>query len=139
MSLTFRPLQWIDALPLYVWRTDPETVKWSLNPPPTWEEHLGWMNKSLSAPPIHWMGIHDMGNSTVMVSADQGVINIMTNPELRCFGYGYEAILFMQAQWIFLTARIMFGNTASLKLFTKCGFQIEDMDDKCIIMEWRKA
>lgn len=140
MSLTFRPLQWIDAMALFVWRTDPETVKWSLNQPPTWEEHLRWMNKEVASSwATLYIGCHDPGTPVVVVSYLNQDINITVNPEVRQKGYGAEAIRFVQNRLDHLTARIILGNTASLKLFSKCGFQITDMDDKGIIMEWRKA
>lgn len=144
--LTFTPLIWADAGPLYVWRHDPETQMWSLKLPPTWDEHLRWMNKVISGvgdnphepPPyeIYRMGrLRDI--PAVIVSVKEMEVSITTNPHFRKYGLATKAIKHIQSFGLKLTATIKAGNEASLKLFAKCGFLPQvDQKDSIIIMEW---
>lgn len=139
MLTYMRPVQWTDAAPLYVWRTDVETKKWSTTPPPTWDAHIRWLNSKLSAPHSLYIGEHD-GLPVVALELRGDVVNIMTNPAERRKGYAAEAIRFAQRTARHLVAHIKFGNTASLKLFAKCGFVIvatgEHNGGAYITMEW---
>lgn len=140
--LTFRTLRWEDAAPLYVWRHDPETVKWSINPPPTWDEHLTFMNAVMSKESdvtVMFIGSILGTIPVVCVSRndDRGV-NVMVNPHFRKRGFATEALQFIQKYFPSdqLIALIKNGNEASLKLFVKCGFKYADYRDDYLMMEW---
>lgn len=136
--LIFRPIQWQDAAPLYVWRHDPETVKWSLKPPPTWDEHLRWMNEVISIDKSGidkiWMGIETI--PVVTISLNQGYINIMTNPCLRKQGFATKALLWMRDPPQKLRAIVKKDNEASLRLFSKCNFKYISYNTDTLTMEW---
>lgn len=140
--LTFRPLQWADAGPLYVWRHDPITVKWSLNPPPTWDEHLRWANGVIShtqETPLVFIGLLFNNIPIVCISKNgDKSINIMTNPHFREKGFATEAIKYMQK---YVTEKKLYAvikkdNEASLRLFAKCGFKYSNYGEDTLTMEW---
>lgn len=140
--LTFRPVTWTDACPLYTWRHDEETIKWSLKPPPTWDEHLRWMNEVISSPSLQRIGV--MGSIPVVAAQwlPDG-IRVMTNPLQRGKGFATEAIKHFQEQLDYLVAIIKFGNEASMNLFKKCGFMIVSYNNvgqpnETITMEWEQ-
>lgn len=140
-TVLHRSLDWRDAGPLYVMRCDTETARWSFKPIPTWSEHLRWLNKELTLwPPRTFIGITPSEVPISMVAVRDGEINVMVNPEYRKEGFGVMAV-----RWACthfgppMMARIMFGNTAGLKLFRRCGFDMhEDSTDDIIVMEWQR-
>lgn len=142
--LTFRPLQWQDVGPLYVWRHDPETVKWSLKPPPTWDEHLQYINSVIShASDVTVMFVgYFLNIPVVCVSRDDDFeVNIMVNPPFRRRGFATEALEWLQAYFPVgpLDAVIKKDNEASVHLFTKCGFKYatyQGRPDDILVMEW---
>ena len=123
--LTFRPRNWTDAAPLYVWRHDPETVKWSINPPPTWDEHLNFMNHAISVDTVkRWMGCMEEVSIVAVGLWENGNVDVMVNPDMRGLGYGFDAIKYLKLYHNKnLTALIKADNEASIQLFTKCGFK----------------
>ena len=139
--LTFRPVQWIDAAPLYVWRHDLETVKWSLKPPPTWDEHLEWMNEVITR--LGQVLIGEVVNTPMVCISRNPGVNIMTNPCSKRAGFATEALKFLQYKCPdHLKAIIKADNEASIQLFTKCGFKryfshpAQNMNAPIITMEW---
>lgn len=144
--LTFTPLTWADAGPLYVWRNDPATVKWSLNPPPTWDEHLRWLNKVIAGTEgdprerplyrIYRMGYMDPTTPVVTVSVNITEVSITTNPCFRKHGFATEALRHVQSFGLNLEATIKKGNEASIRLFSKCGFCETARHNDLILMEW---
>lgn len=144
-KLKFRPITWADAGPLYAWRHDPETVKWSIKPPPTWDQHLRWLNRIISGagndphepPPyeIYRMGM--LGEFPVVtVSVNGTEVSITTNPYLRKYGLATQALEHIKSFGLKLTATIKKDNEASIRLFTKCGFCETARKEGFILMEW---
>lgn len=136
-KLKFRPITWADAGPLYVWRTDPETAKWSFTPSPTWDQHLRWLCRELADwPDRTFVGITKLGMPVCMIALNEGEINIMVHPQLRRQGYAKQAIEWAQSREDRLLAKVLIGNTAGLKLFASCGFDIVDTELDYVIMQW---
>lgn len=138
--LTFTSVTWADAGPLYVWRHDPETVKWSIHPPPTWEEHLVWLNQIISSR-REWIWVGRMFPifprvPVVCVSSIDGEVNVTVNPYYRNQGVGTKAIQHLQSYNEPLKATINIDNEVSIRLFAKCNFHQIDQEKKFILLEW---
>lgn len=141
-KLLFRPMTWEDAGPLFVWRCDRDTVAASFRDPPTWEQHLDWMNATLiDWPNRHYMGMTKLGMPVVTVSINSdNEVSLMVHPGLRRQGFAKQALQWAQTTHELLTAKVKIGNTAGLKLFTACGFEIVDADDPVfVVLFWRKG
>lgn len=137
-SIHFRPVAWADAEPLFVWRNDVNTKQASFKDPPTWEQHLRWLNQELSRwPDSTFIGCL-AGRPVVMIAIRDGEINIMTNPCLRGQGYAKQAVHWAQSLNNRLVAKVKVGNTVALKLFHGCGFELHGAQatPPCVILTW---
>ena len=145
--MNVRHLNWLDAGPLFIWRHDLETVKWSSNPPPTWEEHLRWLNAAISIDGMNnWIVEDDGGVPVATISLyigfiyyriEIGEVDVMVNPTLRRRGWATKAIKWLQENYSHLRATIKVGNESSFALFRRCGFNVVNISDN-IVMEWHK-
>lgn len=125
-----------DCKLLWEWANDPvvRAVSFSSDPIP-WEEHVGWFNARLDDPNcVFFVVLNGDGVSIGQVrydlKGDDAVISVSIAPEFRGRDYGSRAIelasrrLFEISQDIdVIHAYIKPGNAASIRAFTKAGFQ----------------
>lgn len=126
-----------DALDVLVWRNDPQTISMSKTIGPTDRvAHLTWFERTLEDPnKLLYMAV-DQGPKVGMIrfdrSGDDWTVSINVAPHQRNKGYGSQ-ILNAGADALRktvgpsrLVAEIKEGNLASLNLFQKCGFVVEE-------------
>lgn len=140
MEINFRNLEYKDFWALFAWRHDPETVKWSFNPPPTAAQHGEWFNQNVNNPHIYMGEV--VGDQIVTVNVKDGSVGVTVNPLWRNKGIGTQAIRFLQSKYDKLKAEVMYDNSASMHLFNKCGFLINRMEKHngriAMVLEWEK-
>lgn len=140
MDVNFRNLEYKDFWALFAWRHDPETVRWSFQPPPTAQQHGEWFNRNVDNPDI-FMG-EAAGDPVVTVNVKDGSVGVTVNPLWRGKGIGTQAIRFLQSRYDKLKAEVIYDNSASMSLFNKCGFKITRMkknsDRAAMVLEWEK-
>ena len=137
IKLKFRPVTWADAGPLYVWRTDPDTARHSFTPVPTWDNHLRWLSQELLDNHVY-IGETKLGMPVCMVAvSDSAEVSIMVHPGLRCQGFARQAIAWLQEDHSTLFAKVLVGNTAGLKLFAACDFNIVAAELDFVLLEWK--
>ena len=139
LKLTFRGVEYKDIWALYSWRREPQTEFWSLEAPLTSDKHYEWMRTAVKNEHLYIAELND--NPAAVCSVSPGnEVGVTVNPYLRRKGIGRECIRFLQSRYPALTATIVVGNTASLRLFVGCGFDIKDADyihhRPCILLEW---
>jgi RimJ/RimL family protein N-acetyltransferase len=138
--LTFRQVSYNDVWVLYSWKREPSTEQWSLGDPPSCDAHRKWMDLAVKDDRIY---VAERRGKPVAVCSvnDTEEVGITVNPYLRRQGIGRECIKHLQERYPKLTAIIVLGNAASLRLFVGCGFEIKDADyvkhRPCVILEWR--
>lgn len=139
-TVQFHTLNYVHAEAMFLIRNDPETVRWSLSPPPTWLEHLQYINKEMTVwPPRTFVAVTPDENVVAVVSAVDGRVSVMVNPLFRKEGFGRRALQWLQQRLGGpLQAHVKLGNTASLKLFSSCGFELVEANDEgpCVVLLW---
>jgi RimJ/RimL family protein N-acetyltransferase len=139
-ELIFRRVEYKDVWAIYAWRREPDTEYWSLDTPPDSVVHRQWMDKAVKDDNIYIAERKGQPAAVCSVN-DNKEVSVTVNPYLRRQGIGRECIQFLQGRYSKLTAIIVLGNAASLRLFVGCGFDIKDADyiqhRPCVILEWR--
>lgn len=136
---TIREVDIRDLREMYELRRETEVAKYSLKPPPTWEDHCKYINKVIAGyAPMIWVAIAK-GKFAGCVSRGKGWVNIMVAPHVRGKGIGQALLRFMQADGLELRAMIHRDNLASHRLFQSCGFNKTGEQDNYDLYEWRKT
>jgi len=115
MTTTYvRKATMADAENLLKWKNDPIMRKYSIvtHKKIKMADHLKWLRKHLDE--IYIIG-EDFGD----VRVSDGEIAIKLAPEHRGKGYGLQALQAMDRRYKGLTAKIVDGNVASMRLFIK--------------------
>ncbi len=132
--LRLRPARLDDAERLFCWRCDPATSMASFGPPPTWEEHVGWLNRRLGDLHCDLRILEFEERPAGTVRLDRCVrrswgrlceVSIAIAPDCRGRGLGKAALaLARELKPVApLVARVKRGNIASRRLFLSAGYQ----------------
>lgn len=125
--VTLRPVTLADADLLWHWRNDPETRRWfGDSSVVSLHTHEVWFATRFVDPAPWWVALVD-GVPAGVVRFDGGAgyyeVSILVIPEYRHQGIGVTMLLNACAgSCAVLRATILPGNTASEKLFRRCGF-----------------
>lgn len=141
MKVKIRPVNDGDFWLLFAWRHDKQTEHWSLEEAPTIEQHEGWMLQGEVLQDTFVAEAEGGPVALLQVNPDH-LVSINVNPQTRNKGYGVACLQALQERYKDLSAHVIVGNTAGLRLFTKCGFRIIDARTikhrACVVLEWRK-
>lgn len=127
------------ATDMYNLRHSDDVSKFSTNPPPTWNQHLAFVDSVINkkALPVYVATIDDKFVGCVSRSME-GYVNIMVSAVKRNMGIGRKLLRHMQAYGHTLNARIHCRNIASIRLFESCEFVWTGYDNSWNVYEWRK-
>jgi RimJ/RimL family protein N-acetyltransferase len=122
-----------DAPRLYAWRTDAETVKQSIAPPPaSLEAHRTWLAGALHDPDVSLYVAYDeerqVDVGSVRIhrrSEDEVEMSITVDPDQRGRGYSHDLIArgLEASGGARVVARVKAGNARSLRAFRALGFR----------------
>lgn len=128
MRVTLRAVTLADVELLWRWRNDPETRKWfgDTRAIPL-HKHECWFAQRFLDPAPWFIGLAD-GVPAGVVRFEGGdghyEVSVSVIPEYRKHGIGSQMLAkACQGSRFVLHATIKPGNTASEKLFTRCGFR----------------
>lgn len=144
-GLTVREAQQQDCDCLFAWRNEPEVLRYSFNPTPLeWSEHAAWFAAALTDPErIMLIGEED-GTGCGLVRYDiagrRATVSIYLAPGFSGRGIGRQLLRLGQA-WLIahhpdvveLVAEIKPDNRASIALFEKSGFALEQLDYRKVL------
>ncbi|SHF32091.1 UDP-2,4-diacetamido-2,4,6-trideoxy-beta-L-altropyranose hydrolase [Devosia limi DSM 17137] len=137
--LVLRGVTMDDAALLFEWQCDGRTRRYALNPaPPTWSEHLKWLQRKLNDPYCSFYIAEVAGIASGTVRLDRSAspppptatehewreVSILTAPEFYGCGVGLRMIRALMALHPEedLVARVLADNQSSQRLFAKAGF-----------------
>lgn len=123
-----------DAIDILMWRNDPHTIAMCGSSAAVLPgDHYRWFQKALADPNrvffIAMEGSRNLGVIRFDKSGDDWAVSINLRPDERGKGYGSAILksgilrLSDQAGAVPLLADIKAVNTASIRIFEKCGFQ----------------
>ena len=134
--VTLRAARMDDAARLYAWRTDAETVKQSIAPPPeSLDAHRTWLAGALRDPAVSLYVAYDddrrVDVGSVRIhrrSEDEVEMSITVDPGQRGRGYSHELIArgLEAAGSARVVARVKASNERSLRAFRALGFRDEE-------------
>ncbi len=138
-ELWLRPADTGDSERLYAWRNDAESVRWSATPLPVERcDHERWLQAALDdAGRRIWIGEVDgvaVGQVRVDVRAGIATVSISVDAEHRGHGAGGAMLralrheLLGDAQTVGMRALVHPANVASLRSFTRAGFDEAGVD-----------
>lgn len=136
-TVVTRPAVWEDADDLLGWKNDETVRRFSIvsKEPILRENHLRWLQKTLADPNVSLKvilsGDQKLGDIRFDTGEDHIEVSIRLDPRFRGMGVGSRVIAQECARMEnqnskTLTATIVDGNQASLRLFTKNGFKVID-------------
>lgn len=117
-------------------RTDPETVRQSFGPAPSWHEHESWMESSLESPTRRLLvafestDFRSIGTGRLDHHGEEVELSWTVAPDSRRKGYGRELIQglleYARTVWpgVQCTAQIKPDNVASLRAAFEAGFRL---------------
>ncbi len=147
MKLIIMPAVAEDCRMLWEWRNDGETRKMSFSSEfIPYEKHEEWFKNALQNPNRKVLIICDENEKIGMIrfdiSGEEAEININISPNKRGMGYGTVALA-ETCEYAFrnfgiskVVAKIKPENVASIKSFSKAGFEI--VDEKGMVMVLRR-
>lgn len=145
-DIGLRPAKEEDCWDIFRWRNDPITIRFSPSGVVRTEEHEQWFRKRLNSKDTVFYIIYKtegearenkMGVIRFDQSKDHAEVSINLDPAHRGVGYGVIALkkaitlYFKEAPVKKITARIMYQNIPSRKLFMKLGF-LKTAEDKIV-------
>jgi UDP-2,4-diacetamido-2,4,6-trideoxy-beta-L-altropyranose hydrolase len=144
--MSMRPVTMSDSEILFEWRNDPTTYQYCLSSKEVkWEDHLNWLDKVIASDDVFLFIIDDNGRPVGQVRfnvyGDRAEISITIGAKFRGKGLGSKAISHAIYEFLgnnsnieSITARIRHENKASIDMFQKLGFSVENQDDELIYM-----
>jgi hypothetical protein len=141
--LNIRPVMHDDFWMLYAWRHDLDTEKYSLKPAPSIDVHRTWMKAAMKDVDCCLYYTEELRCPVGLcrVHKSTGETNITANPLTRKNGWGTAILQQVQSMdYKHLRAIIVVANTASVRMFLKCGFVLkstQEIDGKpCLVLDW---
>ncbi|AGI66654.1 hypothetical protein OAN307_c09340 [Octadecabacter antarcticus 307] len=136
--MRLRPATMADARRLFDWRNDPATRAASVTTVPvSWEDHLTWMEASLSQSRRHLHiaegDIGPLGSLRLDDCLEGTELSITLAPEARGRGLAASLLRLATTEKGLYLARIRPENTASRRAFEAAGFQFIRHSDS---MDW---
>src|SRR5262245_37174505 len=147
MDLIIRPSKLNDAERIWEIRNTPESrrVAASAEVVPL-EQHIAWFNNKYFTNTANHCFVAEQDNITIGYcrfdlgpNADQFIISIATDPATHGKGVGTRLLSESVKQFrsvIPLHAEVRKFNTASIKMFERCGFRKKSEDEKNIYYEY---
>lgn len=144
-DLLLRQARLNDALLLFAWRNDHDTIRNSVSPlPVAFSEHEEWLLRSIASPDrVIYMAEDDgipVGTGRLDLRGRTVELSLTVAPEFRGQSYGRRIIaaLILEAERLGgqpQTARVRLNNVASMIAFLKAGFvpttdQVIEMERK---------
>lgn len=139
-EVRLRPAVTNDALLLFRWRNDVDTMKHSGDQKPfSWLDHKRWFQDTLEDPTRTLLvGESRTGSLPIPVGTvrldqenDRHTVSITIDPMMRKMGWGHAMLskLVERCGEIAMIANVRRDNTQSIALFQKCGFKLIDSED----------
>lgn len=130
-----------DCREMFEWRNDPETRKNSIlgSREVSFDEHQGWFYSKMNSPHTRLFmamsGDDKVGVLRFVIGKDAVEAGININPHFRRMGIGKKIINLASQKMLRelgkpLIAKAKNDNTASIKLFNKCGYRFKNKTDK---------
>lgn len=137
MKLRLRDIETTDMDLLFKWANDPTVRQNAFNTEPiTYENHRAWFARMLADKDteqyILCNGEIPLGQIRLNVEDDKAVIDYSIDKEWRGKGLGVRMVLMAEEELknkktdvIYSMAQVKYENTASARVFEKCGYDAE--------------
>lgn len=137
MKLRLRDIETTDMDLLFKWANDPTVRQNAFNTEPIpYENHRAWFARMLADKDIEQYILCDgeipLGQIRLNVEDDKAVIDYSIDKEWRGKGLGVRMVLMAEEELknkktdvIYSMAQVKYENTASARVFEKCGYDAE--------------